>query len=229
MLLYLSSNTRPEIQFSLHSISRYTHAPKKSHGQALKRIIRYLIGTQDKGIEFVPDLNQGLDCWVDALFAGLWGYEDAQDPASVKSHTGFVLTLFGCPILTQSRRQTVVTLSSTAAEYVALSEAMRELLPMRRLLLEISTKLKLPTMAQTLVKSTVFKDNQSCLALANAPKLLPGNKYLALRYHFFRSEIGKDKGVLVKWVPTEEQVADLGTKSLGPAQFKVLRKKLMGW
>ena len=100
---------------------------------------------------------------------------------------------------------------------------------MRRLLLEISTKLKLPTIAQTLVKSTVFEDNQSCLALANAPKLLPGNKYLALRYHFFRSEIGKDKGVLVQWVSTEAQVADCFTKSLGPAQFKVLRKKLMGW
>ena len=100
---------------------------------------------------------------------------------------------------------------------------------MRRLLLEISTKLKLPTISQTLIKSTVFEDNQSCLALAKAPKLLPGNKYLALRYHFFRSEIGKDKGVLVEWVSTEKQVADLQTKSLGPAQFKILRKKLMGW
>ena len=100
---------------------------------------------------------------------------------------------------------------------------------MRRLLLEISSKLKLPTIAQTLVKSTVFEDNQSCLALANAPKFLPGNKYLALRYHFFRSEIGKHKGVHVQWVSTENQIADLATKSLGPAQFKVLRKKLMGW
>ena len=170
--------------------------------------------------------------WIvgfDASFAGLWGHEDPQDPASVKSHTGFVITLFGCPILTHSKRQSIVTLSSTAAEYVALSEAMRELLPMRRLLLEISTKLKLPTISQTLVKSTVFEDNQSCLALAKAPKLLPGNKYLALRYHFFRSEIGKEKGVLVEWVSTENQVADLQTKSLGPAQFKILRKKLMGW
>ena len=125
--------------------------------------------------------------------------------------------------------QTVVALSSTAAEYVALSEAMRELLPLRRLLLEISTKLKLPTISQTLVKSTVFEDNQSCLALANAPKLMPGNKYLALRYHFFRSEIGPHKGILVKWVSTENQLGDLFTKALGPAQFKVLRKKLMGW
>ena len=229
MLLYLSSNTRPDLQFALHAVSRHTHAPKKSHGQAVKRIIRYLIGTQDKGIEFVPDLKQGLDCWVDASFAGLWGHECPQDPASVKSHTGFTLTLFGCPILSHSKAQTVVALSSTAAEYVALSEAMRELLPLRRLLLEISTKLKLPTISQTLVKSTVFEDNQSCLALANAPKLMPGNKYLALRYHFFRSEIGPHKGILVKWVSTENQLGDLFTKALGPAQFKVLRKKLMGW
>ena len=122
-----------------------------------------------------------------------------------------------------------MTLSSTAAEYVALSEAMRDLLPLRRLLTEVSTKLKLPNIAKTLVKSTVFEDNQSCLALAKAPKLLPGNKYLALRYHFFRSEIGPHKGVEVEWVSTEDQVADLETKALGPAQFKILRKKLMGW
>ena len=50
MLLYLSTNTRPDLQFALHSVSRYTHAPKKSHGQALKRIVCYLIDTQDKGI-----------------------------------------------------------------------------------------------------------------------------------------------------------------------------------
>ena len=195
----------------------------------MKRIVRYLIKTSDKGIEFTPDKNQGLDCWVDASFAGLYGYEDDQDPNSVKSQTGFVLTLFGCPVLWKSSVQQQITLSSTAAEYVALSDAMREILPMRRLLKEISTKLNLPVIAKSMVKSTVFEDNQACLSIVKSPKMSPKNKYLALKYHFFRSEIGEDKGVVVQWVPTDQQMADSFTKSLGPTIFEELRKKLMGW
>ena len=209
--------------------ARHSHAPKKSHGQALKRIVRYLMETPDKGIEFIPDLDKGLDCWVGASFAGLYGYEDEQNIESVKSHTCFILTLLGCPVLWKSLSQDILTLSSTASEYVAFSDSMRELLPMRRLLSEISSKLDLPVMAKTLVRSTVFEDNQACLSLVNVPKMSPRNKYLALRYHFFRSEIGEDKGVIAKWCPTKEMTADIGTKGLGPQQFKELRKKLMGW
>ena len=72
MLLYLSSNTRPDIQFAVHSAARFTHNPKHSHAQAVKRICRYLKGTKDKGIFFKPDLKAGLDMDVDADFCGLY-------------------------------------------------------------------------------------------------------------------------------------------------------------
>lgn len=229
MLLYISSNTRPDIQFAVHQVARFSHNPKKSHGQALKRIVRYLIETRDRGLLFQPDLTKGLDCWVDADFCGLYGYEDEQDPVSVRSRTGFSLTLFGCPIIWSSKLQSEITLSSTAAEYVAFSMAMRELLPMRALLHELGTKLDLPVMKQSLVRSTVFEDNQGCLSLVNVPKMSPRNKYLALKYHFFRSEIGEAKGVIAKYVPTLEQRADILTKGLPPTQFAVIRKLLMGW
>ena len=229
MLLYISSNTRPDIQFSVHQVARFSHAPKKSHGQAVKRIIRYLIDTSDKGIIFKPDITQGLDCWVDADFSGLYGYEDEQDPVSVKSRTGFVLTLFGCPIIWSSKLQTDITLSSTAAEYVAFSMAMRELIPMRALLQEYATKLGLTHLSTSLVRSTVFEDNQGCLSIVNVPKMSPRNKYLALKYHFFRSSIGEDKGIIARYIPTLEQRADIFTKGLPPKQFAVIRKLLMGW
>jgi len=161
MLLYISSNTRADIQFAVHQAARFSHCPKKSHAQAVKRIIRYLIDTRDQGIRFEPDLNQGLDCWVDADFAGLWGHEDDQDPVSVKSRTGFSLTLFGCPVIWSSKLQTDITLSSTAAEYIAFSMAMRELIPMRTLLLEISERMDIPVIKESMVLSTVFEDNQS--------------------------------------------------------------------
>ena len=229
MLLYISSNTRPDIQFAVHQVARFTHSPKKSHAQAVKRIIRYLIKTKDKGICFVPNLNEGLDMWVDADYAGMWGHEDEQDPVSVKSRTGFVLTLFGCPIIWSSKLQSEISLSSTAAEYVAFSMGMRELLPMRTLLQEISDKLNLTLVKQSLVKSTVFEDNQGCLCLVNVPKMSPRNKYLALKYHFFRSHIGEDKGVIARYTRSSEQRADCFTKGLPTAQFEHIRKLLIGW
>jgi Reverse transcriptase (RNA-dependent DNA polymerase) len=229
MLLYLSSNTRPDIQFAVHQVARFSHDPRQSHAQAIKRIARYLLSSKDKGILFEPDLKAGLDCYVDADFAGLYGYEDEQDPVSVKSRTGFVLTLFGCPIIWSSKLQTDITLSSTAAEYVAFSMAMRELLPMRALLQELGDKLELEFTQGSLVRSTVFEDNQGCLSMVNSPKMSSRNKYLSLKYHFFRSHIGKDKGIEAKWIETTKQKADIFTKGLPESQFQVIRKLLIGW
>ena len=100
---------------------------------------------------------------------------------------------------------------------------------MRALLQEIATKMDVPDLGHSLVRSTVFEDNQSCLALINVPKMSPRNKYLALKCHFFRSHIGEDKGIVAKWISTNEQLADIATKGLGPSQFKTIRKLLMGW
>jgi hypothetical protein len=86
ILLYLSSHTRPDIQFAVHQVARFSYCPRKSHAQAV--ILQYLIGTRKHGTMFQPDLSKGLDCYVDADFAGLWSYEDEQDLVSVKSCTG---------------------------------------------------------------------------------------------------------------------------------------------
>lgn len=229
MLLCISSNTRPDIQFAVHQVARHSHCPKHSHGQAIKRIARYLIGTSDKGIVFTPDLQQGLNCYVDADFAGQFGYEDDQDPVSVKSRAGFTLTLFGCPIIWQSKLMTEICLSSTAAECVAFSVAMREALPMRVLLKEMSARLKLPEVGNSLIRSTAFEDNQGCLSLVNVPKMSTRNKCLSLKYHFFHSHIGEEKGIVARYIRTTEQKADTFTKGLPTTQFRVIRKLLMGW
>ena len=230
MLLYLSSNTRPDIQHAVHSAARFTHAPRKSHGQAVKRICRHLLATRNGGITFTPDTNAGLDCYVDADFCGLHSCEDHQDPISVKSRTGYVLTLFGCPVLWASKLQSEITLSTVAAEYVAFSMAMRELLPMRALLTEIGIVMGLEvTKGNSLVRSTVFDDSTGCLSLGNVPKMSPRNKHLALKHHFFRENIGEDKGIVAKHVNTKQQKADTFTKFLPRDAFQSIRKLLIGW
>ena len=234
MLLYLSSNTRPDIQFAVHQAARFSHAPKQSHARAVKRIVRYLAattndGTLSRGIRFKPDLTSGLDMYVDADYAGLFGCEDDQDPTSVKSRTGFVLTLFNCPVLWSSKLQTDICLSSTAAEYVAFSMGMRELLPMRELVKEVANVLGLHDIKDSLVRSTVFEDNQGCLSLVNVPRMSPRNKYLALKYHFFRNHIGEKKGIIAKYIRSAEQKADIFTKGLTGEAFSHIRLLLMGW
>ena len=177
----------------------------------------------------LPNLSEGLDCYVDADYAGLFAHEDDQDPVSVKSRTGFVLTLFGCPILWSSKLQAEISLSSVAAEYVAFSMSMRELLPMRRLLKEVCPVLDLDICKPSLVRSTVFEDNQGCLSLVNVPRMSPRNKCIALKCHFFREHIGEKKGIVAKCIPSEIQRADIFTKGMPEEGFQRIRKLLMGW
>jgi hypothetical protein len=164
----------PDLQFTVHQVCRFAHKPKKSHGQAIKRILHYLVATRGKGFKFIPNLEDGLDCYVDADLAGLWGHEDNQDPVSVHSRTRFTLTLLGCPILWSSKLQTDQTLSSTAAEYVVFNMTMREVLPIHALLQEIRSKMKWKCLPTALVHSRVFENNQGCPSLVNVPNCPPG-------------------------------------------------------
>jgi hypothetical protein len=75
---------------------------------------------------------------------------------------------------------------------------------MRGLLQELSSTMDLPVTKQSLVRSTVFEDNMGCLSLVTVPKMSPRNKYLVLKYHFFRSHIGKEKGIEARYISTHE-------------------------
>jgi hypothetical protein len=228
MMLYLSSNSRPEIQFSVHQCARFTHSPRASHAQAVKRIAKYLAGMKERGLTFSPNPNIKLDCYVDADFAGLWRYEDDQDPVCVKSRTD-VFTIAGCPVSWASKLQTEIALSTLEAEYIALSTAMREMLPMRRLFKEIGEKMKLKLKEKGLLHSTVFEDNNGALALATAPKLTPRTKHIAVKYHFFKDHIGEEKGIRIVKIESAFQKADIFTKGLPFVDFERIRGLLMGW
>jgi len=126
MLMYLTLNSWPDIQFAVHQCARFTHNPRASHEQAVLQICCYLKGTWDNGLIFRLNASLALDCYVDADFAGLWKVENESDPVCVKSRTGYVLLLGGCPLTWASRLPTEIALSTVEAEYIALSTAMRD-------------------------------------------------------------------------------------------------------
>ena len=108
--------------------------PKQSHERAVKHIVRYLLDTKDKGIIYKPDISKVLECYVDADFAWAWWDGDHDSPESVLSRTGYVIMYAGCPITWSSKLQTEIALSTTESEYIALSTAMREVIPFLNLM-----------------------------------------------------------------------------------------------
>ncbi len=122
---------------AVHQCARFNNSLKLSHERAVKIIVRYLLGTKDKGIVFKPDTSRGLECYVDADFAGGWKDGDHSCPESVLSRTGFVIMFAGCPITWSSRLQTEIALSTTESEYIVLSTAIRDVIPFLNLMKEI--------------------------------------------------------------------------------------------
>ena len=227
MLGYLQGTTRPDLSMATHQCARFNNDPKLSHERAVKRIVRYLLDTRDKGIIFRPDLSRGLECFVDADFAGGWKDCGHDCPESVLSRTGYIITYAGCPITWGSKLQSEIALSTTESEYIAVSTAMREVIPFLGLMEEIAGVFGLLT-RKPVFKCTVWEDNDSCIVVAKSPKFTPRTKHIAIKYHHFRSYVSDGK-IVINPIDTSEQLADMLTKPLKVKSFCYLRGKLMGW
>jgi hypothetical protein len=112
---------------AVHQCAGFCSAPRALHEIAVKRIVRYLLATRDKGMLLTPNMTFNLDMFVDADFAGRWHKEFSHLRDSVLSRTGYVVTFCGCPISWSSKLQTEIALLTTESEYIALSSATREL------------------------------------------------------------------------------------------------------
>jgi hypothetical protein len=227
MLGYLQLTSRPDCSMATHQCARFNANPKLCHERAVKRICKYLAGTMNEGIIFRPDPSKGLECHVDADFAGGWSSGDHTNPEAVLSRTGFVISYAGCPVYWCSKLQSEITLSTTESEYVALSMAMREVLPFMNLMTEISDFLPIKS-DKPKFYCTVWEDNRSCIKVAESPKFTPRTKHIALKYHHFRRYVS-DGTLIINPIDTLEQTADILTKPLDGKKFKYLRMKLCGW
>jgi hypothetical protein len=233
MLLYLAGNSRPDIAFATHQCGRFSHSPKASHEAAIIRICRYLKGTRDQGLILKPGSDLKVDCFVDADFGGLFGVEDPNDPICAKSRTGYVIMLAGCPLVWTSKLQTTIALSTQNAEYVALSQSLRDLVPIREMLLDLAGTLNIGTDIPIVTQSKAFEDNAAALQFALSGKLTPQNKHIATKYHWFRSHIRSDSNpdgwLKIEKVDTCNQAADIFTKNLQHEKFIKARLLLCGW
>ena len=231
-LMYLT-HTRPDMQFAVHQCAKFTHDPKESDANAIKKICRYIKGTRNTGIKFQRKMindKLNVNCFVDASFAPVWKQFD--DPENARSQTGYVIRIDDVPITWCSRKQELTALSSTEAELIAMSTAMRELLWIRRLIADIAKGFGVAYNKHTEIKSTVFEDNEGVIHLSKRPDMTPRTRHLSVKYSQFKENLGIDKdgnGISVTWIPSHLQIGDIFTKGVGPLKFKPLRDLLMGW
>jgi hypothetical protein len=169
------------------------------------------------------------DCWVDANFVGNWDRVNADvDPSTAKSRTGYVIAYGGCPISWASELQTEVALSTTKAEYNAMSASLREVIHLMQVVDEAKSLGWETFMGKLTVHCKVFEDNSGALEIARLPKMLPRTKHLCVRLHHFREHVRKGLITIVK-VTSEEQLADMLTKPQPEVLFVMQREAIIQW
>lgn len=201
--------TRPDIAFSVNKVCQYMHKPLDTHFKAIKRILRYLRGTLDYGLQFTRNSKLLLEGYSDAS----WG-SDIDDR---RSTSGFCVFFGGNPISWSSRKQKVVSRSTAEAEYRSLAHVTAEIAWIRSLLTELGIEVR--------SKTLVWCDSFATIAIANNPVMHSKFKHVELDLFFVREKVVN--GLLqVGHVSGQEQVADVLTKPLSAGQFEKFRKKL---
>jgi len=194
-LLYLAVATRPDVAHAASLLSQFNECFGKTHWIAAKRVLRYLKGTANLGIVFRRD-RQALEGFVDADWAG--SIHDR------RSFTGYAFTMNGGCVSWDSKKQRTVALSSTEAEYMALSEAAKEAVYLRRFLLELDENIDVVRLSN---------DNFGAQKLATNPRYHARTKHIDIRHHFVR-EVVEIKVIELDHIASEEMPADVLTKAI---------------
>ena len=203
-LMYAMVCTRPDISQAVGVVSRYMHDPGKEHWQAVKWILRYILNTIEVGLMFEQDMQNG-QCLV-----GYCDSDYAGDLDKRRSTTGYVFTLAKAPVSWKSTLQSTVALSTTEAEYMAVTEAVKEAIWLQGLLGELGV-------GQKHIK--VHCDSQSAIHLAKNQVYHARTKHIDVRYHFIR-EILEEGGVIIQKIRTTENPADMTTKVVTTVKFQ---------
>ena len=185
MMNYLSSNSRPDIFFSVHQVAMFCSNPKRSHEEAVTSIAGYIKRTSDRGIACQFDATRPIEVFVDTDFSGTWNLEESDLMISALSRTGCGIKIVNCPIHWVSKMQTEVALSTTELEHIALSQSARDLISIKQMIEFLNTFIKIDWKSIS-TYSTVFEDNKGALQLALEPKHRPRTKHICVKYHHFR-------------------------------------------
>eukprot|EP00253_Pinus_taeda_P016330 PITA_16330 len=204
-----TKGTRPDIMCAVRIVGRFQANPKESHLQAVKRIFKYLQGTQDIGLWSPKDTYLTLHAYTYANWAG--------NVDDLKSTSGGPFYM-GSPLVSWfNKKQSSISLSTTEVEYVAATSCCIQLLWMMQTLQDIHITCTPPI--------SILCDNTSAISISKNPVMHSKTKHIPIKYHFLREQVLEQK-VTLEYVPSKEQVPDIFTKPLPSETFEYLRQKL---
>lgn len=209
-LLYITNKTRPDIQFAVNLCSRKLDNPADTDIVNVKRVLRYLIGKEDEGICFENNSDyRKILAFCDSDFAG--------DPSTRKSTTGYIIYYCGGPISWSSRKQPIVSLSSSEAEYIAAAECTKELMYVKSVIEEL---------IDNNISIELNVDNQSAIKMMKNRQFGKRSKHIDVRFHYISEKV--NEGLLkVNYCKTDDQIADIFTKPLCKVKFENFKNKIM--
>ena len=201
LLMYLAVSTPPDIVFTMSTVTQFCQDPGPEHWEAVKHIYRYLLGTKKLALTFGED-KQGLE-----------GFTDTDGASQEHRHviSGYAYILDGGAVSWVSKKQELVTLSTTEAKYVAAMHTAKEGIWLRRLVEEVFRPLAHPT--------PLYSDSQSAIALTKDGSYHAHTKHIDIRYHFICFVVDNHSLRLV-YCPTDSMVADTLTKALPSVKAK---------
>ncbi|KAL2253255.1 UNVERIFIED_CONTAM: Retrovirus-related Pol polyprotein from transposon TNT 1-94 [Sesamum indicum] len=202
-LLYAMICTRPDIAHAVGVVSRFMSNPGVMHWEAVKWILRYLRGTKDRALVFGKG-KITLFGFIDADFVG-------SDYDRRRSTTGYVFTYGSTAVSWVSKLQKIVTLSTTEAEYVAVTEAAKELIWLQHFLGELG---------KPQADVVLHSDSQSAIHLAKNPAFHSRTKHIEIKYHFIRQFLEK-KALQLEKIQGEKNPADMLTKAVVMEKLKL--------
>ena len=202
-IMYIMLGTRPDLAYTISALSKFSASAGHEHLQQAKRVLRYLQQSRSVGLAFVQNDDKELLGYSDSDWAG--------DVGDRKSTGGFLFLLSGAPICWKAKKQTIVALSTTDAEYVAASEACREAVWLRRLIKDLCAASQAPALSPT--PTLIYTDSTGCLAQIDNARHHERTKHVDIKYHYTR-DVCEQGLVRFQHCTTLDMAADFLTKPL---------------
>ena len=215
MLLYLVKHSRPDIANCVRELSKVLDGTTDCAFNEMLRIIKYVLDTKHLGLKIEPDDKPPGSPWQITCFSDS---NYANDPETRRSVSGYIVYVHGVPVVWKSKAQQSVTLSSTEAEWFALSEAVKEV----RFLQQLCESMQIQTQLPVIVRV----DNTAAIYMSQNITTTTRTKHIDVRTKFVK-EFCEDGIIKIIFVRSEDNDSDILTKNLQSELFGKHSRKLI--